>query len=170
MRRTLMDLALLAASLQAGDPTTSPNSSFAALKKAYKDATKAYNDEFKASFDAAKAKGDAALKAFKFEAQPRPGHAFALKFLAVAEGPRGARLRRRSLKLAMQCSSSDWSNAPEIRGQGDQDPPGHYVTKARSRVRPPVAHDGRSPALRKVLVTSSPATPTARSRPRPTRP
>ena len=126
-------LAAVAAPSRAGDttPTTSPNeNSFAALKKAYDDATKAYHDEFNAAYEAAKAKGDAALKAFKFE-KPRPGHAFAPKFLAVAEKDPEGPDAVDALKLAMRYSSSDTGNAPEIRARAIKILQEHYVTKAQ---------------------------------------
>jgi len=138
MRRPLMVLALLAAVAapsRAGDttPTTSPNeNSFAALKKAYDDATKAYHDEFEAAYEAAKAKGDAALKAFKFK-KPRPGFAFAPKFLAVAEKDPEGPDAGDALKLTMRYSSSDTGNAPDIRARAIKILQEHYVTKAQIR-------------------------------------
>jgi hypothetical protein len=108
-------LAAVAAPSRAGDttPTTSPNEkSFAALKDAYDDAKKAYHDEF----EAAKAKGDTALKAFTFE-KPRPGHAFAPKFLAVAEKDPEGPDAVDALRLAMRYNSGDTGNAPEIRAR-----------------------------------------------------
>ena len=134
MRRPLIVLALLAAVAapsRAGDttPTTSPNeNSFAALKKAYDDATKAYHDEFEAAYEAAKAKGDAALKAFRF-AKPRPGYAFAPKFLAVAEKDPEGPDAVDALKLAMRYSSEDTRSAREIRARAIKILQEHYVTK-----------------------------------------
>jgi hypothetical protein len=145
--------AAVAAPSGAGDPTptTSPNeNSFAALKEAYNDATKAYNDEFEAAYEAAKAKGDAALKAFKFE-KPRPGHAFAPKFLAVAqkdpEGPDAVG----ALKLAMRYSSSDTGNAPEIRARAINILQEHYVTKAQIKGFVHQLAMTEEPGARKVL-------------------
>jgi thiol-disulfide isomerase/thioredoxin len=126
-------LAAVAAPSRAGDttPTTSPNeNSFAALKKAYDDATKAYHDEFEAAYEAAKAKGDAALKAFKFE-KPRPGYAFAPKFLAVAEKDPEGPDAVDALKLAMRYSSGDTRSAREIRARAIKILQEHYVTKAQ---------------------------------------
>jgi thiol-disulfide isomerase/thioredoxin len=136
VRRPLIVLALLAAVAapsRAGDttPTTSPNEiSFASLKKAYDDATKAYHDEFEAAYEAAKAKGDAALKAFKFE-KPRPGYAFAPKFLAVAEKDPEGPDAVDALKLAMRYSSGDTRSAREIRARAIKILQEHYVTKAQ---------------------------------------
>ena len=124
-------LAAVAAPSRAGDttPTTSPNeNSFAALKKAYDDATKAYHDEFEAAYEAARAKGDAALKAFKF-AKPRPGFAFAPKFLAVAEKDPEGPDAVDALKLAMRYSSEDTRSAREIRARAIKILQEHYVTK-----------------------------------------
>jgi thiol-disulfide isomerase/thioredoxin len=120
-------LATVAAPSRAGDttPTTSPNeNSFAALKKAYDDATKAYHDEF----EAAKAKGDAALKAFRFE-KPRPGYAFAPKFLAVAEKDPEGPDAVDALKLAMRYSSEYTCSAPEIRARAIKILQEYYVTE-----------------------------------------
>ena len=156
MTRPPMVLALLAAvaaPCRAGDttPTTSPNeNSFAALKKAYNDATKAYHDEFEAAYEAPKAKGDAALKAFKFE-KPRPGYAFAPKFLAVAEkDPEGPNAVD-ALKLALRYSSGETGNAPEIRARAIKILQEHYVTKAQIKgfVRKLAMTD--EPGARKVL-------------------
>jgi thiol-disulfide isomerase/thioredoxin len=124
-------LAAVAAPSRAGDttPTTSPNeNSFAALKKAYDDATKAYHDEFEAAYEAAKAKGDAALKAFRFE-KPRPGYAFAPKFLAVAEKDPEGPDAVDALRLAMRYSSEDTRSAREIRASAIKILQEHYVTK-----------------------------------------
>ena len=134
MRRPLMVLALLAAVAapsRAGDttPTTSPNeNSFAALKKAYDDATKAYHDEFEAAYEAAKAKGDTALKAFRFE-KPRPGYAFAPKFLAVAEKDPEGPDAVDALKLAMRYSSEYTCSAREIRARAIKILQEYYVTE-----------------------------------------
>ena len=120
-------LAAVAAPSRAGDttPTTSPNeNSFAALKKAYDDATKAYHDEF----EAAKAKGDTALKAFRFE-KPRPGYAFAPKFLAVAEKDPEGPDAVDALKLAMRYSSEYTCSAREIRARAIKILQEYYVTE-----------------------------------------
>ena len=124
-------LAAVAAPSRAGDttPTTSPNeNSFAALKKAYDDATKAYQREFEAAYEAAKAKGDAALKAFRFE-KPRPGYAFAPKFLAVAEKDPEGPDAVDALKLAMRYSSDYTCSAREIRARAIKILQEYYVTE-----------------------------------------
>ena len=146
-------LAAVAAPSRAGDttPTTSPNeNSFAALKKAYDDATKAYHDEFEAAYEAAKAKGDAALKAFRFE-KPRPGYAFAPKFLAVAdkdpEGPDAVD----ALKLAMRYSSEDTRSAREIRARAIKILQEHYVTKPQIKGFARQLAMTEEPGARKVL-------------------
>ncbi len=146
-------LAAVAAPSRAGDPTptTSPNeNSFAALKKAYDDATKAYNDEFEAAYEAAKAKGNAALKAFKFE-KPRPGHAFAPKFLAVAEKDPEGPDAVGALKLAMRYSSGDTGSAPEIRARAIKILQEHYVTKAQIKGFVHQLAMTEEPGARKVL-------------------
>jgi len=123
-------LATVANPSQAGDttPTTSPNeNSFAALKKAYTDATKAYHEEFEAALAAAEAKGAAALKAFKFEKR-RPGYAFAPKFLAVAEKDPEGPDAVDALKLAMRYSSEYTCSAREIRARAIKILQEYYVT------------------------------------------
>ena len=139
-------LAAVAAPSRAGDatPTTSPNENpFAALKKAYDDATKAYHDEFEAAVEAAKAKGDAALKAFKFE-KPRPGYAFAPKFLAVAEKDPEGPDAVDALKLAMRYS-------PEIRARAIKILQEHYVTKSQIKGFVRQLAMTEEPGARKVL-------------------
>ena len=142
-------LAAVAAPSRAGDttPTTSPNeNSFAALKTAYDDATKAYHDEFEAAYEAAKAKGDAALKAFKF-AKLRPDHAFAPKFLAVAEKDPEGPDAVDALKLTMRYTG----NAPEIRARAIKILQEHYVTKAQIKGFVHQLAMTEEPGARKVL-------------------
>ena len=146
-------LAAVAAPSRAGDttPTTSPNeNSFAALKRAYDDATKAYHDEFEAAHEAAKAKGDAALKAFKFE-KPRPGFAFAPKFLAVAEKDPEGPDAVDALKLAVRYGFSDTGNAPEFRARAIKILQEHYVTKAQIKGFVRQLAMTEEPGARKVL-------------------
>jgi thiol-disulfide isomerase/thioredoxin len=146
-------LAAVAAPSRAGDPTptTSPNeNSFAALKKAYTDATKAYHEEFEAALAAAEAKGAAALKAFKFEKR-RPGYAFAPKFLAVAEKDPEGPDAVDALELAMRYSSSDTGNAPEIRARAIKILQEHYVTKAEIKGFVRQLAMTEEPGARKVL-------------------
>ena len=146
-------LAAVAAPSRASDatPTTSPNeNSFAALKKAYDDATKAYHDEFNAAYEAAKAKGDAALKAFRFE-KPRPGYAFAPKFLAVAEEDPEGPDAVDALKLAMGYSSEDTRSAREIRARAIKILQEHYVTKPQIKGFVRQLAMTEEPGARKVL-------------------
>jgi thiol-disulfide isomerase/thioredoxin len=121
MRRLLMSLTVMAATLSwatADDkPATKPpagTEAFETLKKEYEAATKAYSDEFKKEYEAAKKAGTE--KTFKFAGES-PGPTFAPRFLAIAEndpeGPSAFDALRMTLTTIRgpKSASETWSKA-----------------------------------------------------------